>query len=101
MLPKPGPACLATAGSGDVLAGITAGLLARGVETESLPTLTAFACEVHGYAASIAQERFGTRGVMAADIIDCVGLAVDAVEDRAAFSGADDTAPSGEDDARN
>ena len=101
MLPKPGPACLATAGSGDVLAGITAGLLARGVETESLPTLTAFACEVHGYAASIAQERFGTRGVMAADIIDCVGLAVDAVEDRAAFSGADDMAPSDEDDARN
>lgn len=101
MLPKPGPACLATAGSGDVLAGITAGLLARGVETESLPTLTAFACEVHGYAASIAQERFGTRGVMAADIIDCVGLAVAAVEDRAAFSGANDMAPSDEDDARN
>ena len=38
---------------------------------------------------------------MAADIIDCVGLAVDAVEDRAAFSGADDMAPSDEDDARN
>ena len=101
MLPKPGPACLATAGSGDVLAGIMAGLLARGVETESLPTLTAFACEVHGYAASIAQERFGTRGVMAADIIDVIGLAVDAVEDRAAFSGADDVAPSDEGDARN
>ena len=101
MLPKPGPACLATAGSGDVLAGIMAGLLARGVETESLPTLTAFACEVHGYAASIAQERFGTRGVMAADIIDAIGLAVDAVEDRAAFSGADDVAPSSEGDARN
>ena len=89
LLPKPGPACLATAGSGDVLAGIMAGLLARGVETQGLPTLAAFACEVHGYAASIAQERYGTRGVMAADIIDCVGLAVDAVEDRAAFGGAD------------
>ncbi len=89
LLPKPGPACLATAGSGDVLAGIMVGLLARGAAAESLPTLTAFACEVHGCAASIAQERYGTRGVMAADIIDSVGLAVDAVEDRAAFSGAD------------
>ena len=77
-----------------------AGLLARGVETQGLPTLAAFACEVHGYAASIAQERYGTRGVMAADIIDCVGLAVDAVEDRAAFSGADDGAEQG-DDAQN
>ena len=37
---------------------------------------------------------------MAADIIDCVGLAVDAVEDRAAFSGADDGAEQG-DDAQN
>ena len=89
LLPKPGPACLATAGSGDVLAGIMAGLLSRGVETESLPTLTALACEVHGCAASIAQERFGSRGVMAADIIDSVGVALDAVEDRATFSGAD------------
>lgn len=89
LLPKPGPACLATAGSGDVLAGIIAGLLSRGVETENLPTLTALACEVHGCAASIAQERFGSRGVMAADIIDSVGVALDAVEDRAAFSGAD------------
>lgn len=89
LLPKPGPACLATAGSGDVLAGIMAGLLSRGIETESLPTLTALACEVHGCAASIAQERFGSRGVMAADIIDSVGVALDAVEDRATFSGAD------------
>lgn len=89
LLPKPGPACLATAGSGDVLAGIMAGLLSRGVEMENLPTLTALACEVHGCAASIAQERFGSRGVMAADIIDSVGVALDAVEDRAAFSGAD------------
>lgn len=89
LLPKPGPACLATAGSGDVLAGIMAGLLSRGVETENLPTLTALACEIHGCAASIAQERFGSRGVMAADIIDSVGVALDAVEDRATFSGAD------------
>lgn len=99
LLPKPGPACLATAGSGDVLAGIMAGLLSRGVETENLPTLTALACEVHGCAASIAQERFGSRGVMAADIIDSVGVALDAVEDRATFSGAD-IAPEAEGEER-
>lgn len=97
LLPKPGPACLATAGSGDVLAGIMAGLLSRGIETENLPTLTALACEVHGCAASIAQEHFGSRGVMAADIIDSVGVALDAVEDRATFSGAD-IAPEAEDE---
>ena len=97
LLPKPGPACLATAGSGDVLAGIMAGLLSRGIETENLPTLTALACEVHGCAASIAQERFGSRGVMAADIIDSVGVALDAVEDRATFSGAG-IAPEAEDE---
>lgn len=97
LLPKPGPASLATAGSGDVLAGIMAGLLARGSDTGALPMLASLACEVHGCAASIAQERFGSRGVMAADIIDTVGLAVDAVEDRAAYSDADDDADSAQD----
>lgn len=88
LLPKPGPSCLATAGSGDVLAGITAGLLARSTDTDNLALLAALACEVHGCAASIAQERYGTRGVMAGDLIDVVGLALDAVEDHAAFGGA-------------
>ena len=93
LLPKPGPSCLATAGSGDVLAGIMAGLLARsGKDTEALPMLASLACEIHGCAASFAQERYGSRGVMAADIIEAVGLAVDAVEDRAAFG--DEAQPS-------
>ena len=98
LLPKPGPSSLATAGSGDVLAGIMAGLLASGSDTDALPMLASLACEVHGCAASIAQARFGSRGVMAADIIDTVGLAVDAVEDRAAFSDADDDADSAQDE---
>ena len=90
LLPKPGPAALATAGSGDVLAGIMAAELAQNPGTEALPTLAALACEVHGCAGSIAQERFGSRGVMAADIIDAVGLAADAVEDRATYADADE-----------
>lgn len=95
LLPKPGPAALATAGSGDVLSGIMAAQLTHCQSTESLPTLTALACEIHGYAGSIAQERFGSRGVMAADIIDAIGLASDAMEDHAAFTG-DEAAEPGE-----
>lgn len=88
ILPKPGPASLATAGSGDVLGGIVATLLARGqVEGSDLPLLAALACEIHGYAGLLATERHGSRGVMAGDIIDMVGLAVDALEERAMMAG--------------
>lgn len=86
LLPKPGPASLATAGSGDVLSGIVGALLARGLDDMArLPLLCALACEVHGRAAGIAAERFGSSGVMATDIIDCVGLAADSVERCAAL----------------
>ena len=40
---------------------------------------------VHLDAAGIAAERFGSSGVMATDIIDCVGLAADSVERCAAL----------------
>ena len=99
LLPKPGPAALATAGSGDVLAGVTVAQLSRCADAESLPVLTALACEIHGYAGSLAQERFGSRGVMAADIIDVIGLASDAVEEHAAYAGAGVEMGAAEDDA--
>ena len=85
LLPKPGPAALATAGSGDALSGIIGALLARNPGGESLPLLCALACEVHGCAGTIAAQRYGSNGAMATDIIDAIGLAADAVEDRAAF----------------
>ncbi|SER66847.1 NAD(P)H-hydrate dehydratase [Parafannyhessea umbonata] len=86
VLPKPGPAALATAGSGDVLGGVVAAFLARSnVGNDDLPVLSALACEVHGYAGSIAAERFGSHGVMARDIIDALGLAEDALEEQIAF----------------
>ena len=47
--------------------------------------LCSLACEVHGYAGSIAAERFGSRGAMARDIIDALGLAEDALEEQMAF----------------
>ena len=88
VLPKPGPASLATAGSGDVLGGILATLMAReGIEGGDLPLLAAFACEIHGAAALAATERYGSRGVMAGDVIDMIGLAVDALEERVMMAG--------------
>lgn len=90
ILPKPGPAALATAGSGDVLAGMIASLLAQTAgKFDDYPLLCALACEIHGYAGSIAAERYGSRGVMATDIIDAIGLASDAVEERVSFPDAD------------
>ncbi|MDO4807841.1 MAG: NAD(P)H-hydrate epimerase [Coriobacteriales bacterium] len=86
LLPQPGPSALATAGSGDVLAGIMGATLARTpleLAEQNLPLLCAMACEVHGYAGSIAAERYGSRGVMAGDVADVVGLAMDLLEERA------------------
>lgn len=90
LLPKPGPAALATAGSGDVLAGIMGGTLARAggsFESENLPLLCALACEIHGLAGSLAAERFGSRGAMAGDIANMVGLAVDGMEEQMTLMG--------------
>lgn len=87
VLPKPGPAALATAGSGDVLAGMMASVLAqRAGEGVDPVLLAAYACEVHGYAGSLAAERLGSRAVMATDVIDVIGLAADAVEEHVTFS---------------
>ena len=93
ILPKPGPSALATAGSGDVLAGMIVSTLAQATgKFDDYPLLCALACEIHGYAGSIAAERFGSRGVMATDIIDAIGLASDAVEEHVTFPDADGAA---------
>ncbi|MDO4537458.1 MAG: NAD(P)H-hydrate epimerase [Coriobacteriales bacterium] len=88
LLPKPGPAALATAGSGDVLSGVMGALLAKAsqsqtLEDENLPLLCSLACEMHSYAASLAMESYGSHGVMAGDVADCLGLAADALEEQA------------------
>lgn len=86
VLPKPGPAALATAGSGDVLAGMMASALAqRGGEDEDLALLAAYVCEVHAYAGSLAVERLGSRAVLAGDVIDVIGIASDAVDEHVAY----------------
>ncbi|MBO7675085.1 MAG: NAD(P)H-hydrate epimerase [Atopobiaceae bacterium] len=86
LLPTPGPVALATAGSGDVLAGLLGASLAKATTTldnEDLALLCAMACETHGHAGSMAAERFGTRGVMAGDVADALGLATDMLEEQA------------------
>jgi hydroxyethylthiazole kinase-like uncharacterized protein yjeF len=64
---------LATAGSGDVMAGVIAAFLAAGASP-----LEAAACgvAVHGAAGLLAAERIGTAGVMARDVADLLPEAI-------------------------
>jgi NAD(P)H-hydrate epimerase len=47
--------------------------------------VAALACEVHAYAGSIAAERYGSRGVMAGDVIEAIGLASDTLAEHIMF----------------
>ncbi len=60
---------MATAGSGDVLAGVIGALLAQGVSP-----IDAALCGVymHGLAGDIAEAQFSTHGMIATDIIECL-----------------------------
>lgn len=88
LIPQPGPAALATAGTGDVLSGVVAGLLAQAVAqlesddqmgSSDLLLLAAAADRVHALAGYLAQERHGSRGVVAPDVAALVGVAIDAL----------------------
>ena len=58
---------MATAGSGDVLAGILAGLMAQGMRGEEAAPLAVY---LHGLSGDAAVLHTGTAGLMASDIID-------------------------------
>lgn len=80
-LPQSGPASLATAGSGDVLAGIIAANVATshgGVDRWEL--LVAYAVAVHSYTGYAAASLMGEKSVIATDLIDCIGDAMQMVE---------------------
>ena len=64
-----GNASMATAGSGDVLAGIVGSLLAQGMPLQLSAEL---GCCIHSKAADLAVERFGQFGLTATDILSCV-----------------------------
>lgn len=57
---------MATAGSGDVLTGLIAALLAQGLDTKDAATLGVF---LHGLAGEHAADEMTSRGVIASDII--------------------------------
>ena len=64
---------MATAGSGDVLTGIIASLMAQGYRSELAAVAGVF---IHGLAGDIAAKRHGEWGLTSADIADCVGQAI-------------------------
>ncbi len=68
---------LATAGSGDVLAGVIASLLAQGLEPACAAMLGVY---VHGLAGDLLAESKGMRGVMAGDIVETLPLALKTLE---------------------
>lgn len=64
---------LATAGSGDVLTGIIAGLLAQGVPPQKAAVLGPY---LHGSSGDKAEEKLSSYSMIAGDIIDFIPLAV-------------------------
>lgn len=83
--PTCGTDTLATAGSGDVLAGTIGGILAQTgmqkVKKMDRPNFVASVCascvEIHALAGMLAAEKFGHRGVMATDLANFIGIATD------------------------
>ncbi len=74
---------MATGGSGDVLTGVIAALIARGHDAATAARLGVF---VHGSAGDLAAERRGEVGLAAGDLIDTLGIAFERLEDLGAFN---------------
>jgi NAD(P)H-hydrate epimerase len=68
-----GNAGMATAGAGDVLTGVIAGLMAQKPDDPLAATVAAV--YLHGLAGDIAASRTGTRAMIASDISSCLGAA--------------------------
>lgn len=60
---------LASGGSGDVLAGITASLAARGIQTAEAAAAAAY---IHGMAGDIAAQSYSHEAMSALDVINCL-----------------------------
>jgi NAD(P)H-hydrate epimerase len=67
---------MATIGSGDVLTGIIAGLIAQGMAPSEAGWAGAY---VHGFAGDLARDRYGIRGLLASDILSNIPGALMAV----------------------
>ena len=64
---------MATAGSGDVLAGLTGGFLAQKLSPFDAATLAAY---IHGYAGELAKDGMSVYSVKAGDILNYIGKAM-------------------------
>lgn len=64
-----GTPAMAKGGSGDVLTGVIAGLIALGLEESDAASLGAY---VHGLAGEKAEKRFGVHAILAGEIADCL-----------------------------
>ena len=71
-----GTEALATAGSGDVLTGLIAGLMAQKIMPEIAAAIGAY---IHGVAGRIAARTCGIQGTTAEDIADAIGPAIDTI----------------------
>jgi NAD(P)H-hydrate epimerase len=67
---------LATAGTGDVLAGVIAAFLAGGADPFTAARAGVY---IHGLAADLAIETFGDRGMLAGDLLPLIPRAIQAV----------------------
>ena len=69
-----GNPALATAGTGDVLTGMIAGLIAQGLEP---PNAAQTAVYIHGKAADLFCEKKGMRGMIASDLLNTIPTVLD------------------------
>ncbi|MGE5579978.1 MAG: NAD(P)H-hydrate dehydratase [Bacillota bacterium] len=74
-----GDPAMATAGSGDVLAGVVAALVSQGLSTFDASWLGVF---WHGLAGELARRKFGSYGAIAGDLCDSLPEARHAIEGR-------------------
>lgn len=77
ILNRTGNSALATAGSGDCLAGIIGSFLAQGYEADKA---AAFGVYVHGLAGENAGDRLGKAATMASDLVDSIGIVMNGFE---------------------
>lgn len=75
---------LATAGTGDVLAGAIGGLLAQGLEPAAASLCGVF---IHGLAGDLIAQKTGSRGAVAGDVLETLPLALKRLENPTAVSG--------------
>ena len=78
---------LATAGTGDVLAGVVAALLGQGMPPFDAASVGAF---LHGAAGELVLRQLGDRGAVASDLLPALPLAAKAIRERAPLGGVEE-----------